>query len=119
MSHGFNYLLLKLNVPVFSPKVWNRSFNLNLGLGAGLLIPHVESKKQSQSMEKYQLKGPALMSELLAEWQLYKYVHLLSGIKFSGVWVNNATIVEGELSNRTWSWHFIFGIGIGRAFTNI
>jgi hypothetical protein len=84
MSHGFNFLLLKLNFPVFSPEVWNKPFNLILGLGAGLLIPHVESKKQEQSVEKYQIKGPAFMPELLAEWQLFNYVHLLMGIKFSG-----------------------------------
>jgi hypothetical protein len=117
MSHGFNYLLFKLAYPLKSVHIWQKKFTIYLGLAAGGILPHVESKHERQQREKYEFHIPSGMLELLSEYSFYKNWFLLIALKYTIARVKDAGIIGGKLSTHIKSWHFVLGMGFRLSFT--
>lgn len=115
MSHGYNFLLIKLALTVFEARIAGKPLFVNAGIGVGPLVPHVESRKGTRILENYQWRGPAGMLELSGEWYVKQHLQFLAGFKLTAGRVKDADISGGTLSTRIWSGHFFLGIGFSSA----
>ena len=111
MSHGFNFILIKISYPLKSGSIWNNKYAIYMGLAAGGMLPHVESKNDNQTREKYEFHKLSGMVDLYSEYTFYKNMFLVTGIKYTYAGINDAGIVKGNLSTHIHSWHFVIGLG--------
>jgi hypothetical protein len=112
MSHGFNFLLLKISYPILKTNLLKKELNINLGIAGGGLIPHVESQHHHNKKEQYEFHLPAGKIELIGKWSILENFSIVAGFKITGVKVKNAMVVGGHLSTVIVSRHFILGIGL-------
>jgi len=90
MSHGFNHLLITLAYPIKVGHIWQNKYIVYIGLAAGGILPHVESKYGEQQREKYELHIPSGMLDLSSEYSFYKNWLILIAVKYSFACVKDA-----------------------------
>ncbi len=116
MSHGYNFILAKLSIPVSTSILFHRKLVFNASLAGGGSIPHVESQKGNVKIEKYQWHFPAIMAEMNSEWYFSRKGLFFLGAKMIGSRLDHAEIAGGHLSAWIWSWHIFAGLGISNIF---
>ncbi len=108
MTHGYNFLLLKIGIPL--KRFSFSQLNCFVALGGGGTIPHVESQQGNQKLEQYEVHGPAAVADLQFSWQLNGLLALLATTKLTFARIRDASLTGGTLSGHFWSWHFNLGI---------
>ena len=108
MTHGYNFLLLKIGLPL--PWLSFSHLSALISLGGGFTVPHVESQREGQKQEQYELHGPAAGADLQFSWQVSRHWAFLLATKLTFARIEQARVTGGNLSGNFWSGHLQVGI---------
>ncbi len=95
VSHGCNFVLLKYAHRFFQ---WGKRFSGYSGIGAGVLISHVESQHLQEKKAQYEMHFPAGMVDGIFQWKMAEPMSLVGGWKITGGRISRAHVVGGNVS---------------------
>jgi lipid A oxidase len=115
ISHGLNFLTADAIYRWFlgeRGKEFLGRFQPYVGLGAGAVIPHVESSVGGVSFQEYQWHGPGVQAFVGMNFDLTRYLSLFFEYKFSYADLDSLSIPGGSISLTPWMHHLVTGISV-------
>ena len=113
-SHGHNIITLNLQHRWFLTEPEEKSFWSRIepyaGIGAGVVIPHLEVTTTASKTEEYQMTGPACQGFAGFEVRLFKYASLYMEGKLSYADISADLGGGGKLHLDPFSEHFVVGL---------
>lgn len=107
ISHGCNFLVFKYAHRFFN---WKKGFSGHGGIGAGVLIPHIESRDSQEEKAQYEIHFPAGLMDWVFQWKMTKMVSFISGWKITTARISRGHVVGGNVSFWIWALHGIVGV---------
>ena len=116
LTHGLNLYLLNLQYRWFLADQESDSFCRRLqpyvGVGAGIVRPHIELTSASQSVRDYVVAGPAAQGFLGMNFDVAKHVSLFAEYKLTYADIDADLPGGGSLRTKALSHHFTIGVTI-------
>ena len=106
LSDGLNFLMLNLYERWRTGEAWRP----HLGLGAGILLPHVEGRIGSAAGDGYHYGGLALQALAGFELTLSGPVSLFAEYKLHHAWLKVPYGPDANLSSRLWTHQLALGL---------
>jgi lipid A oxidase len=114
-SHGLNFLTADLIYRWFFAEP-GQGFRSRIqpytGIGAGVLIPHVEVAIGGVGQQGYQITGPGAQGFAGINWELARHCFVFTEYKFSYAHINGEDIPGGTISTELLTHHLVLGLGL-------
>jgi lipid A oxidase len=114
-SHGLNFLTADVIYRWFLAEPGQGFFSRlqpYTGVGAGVLIPHVEATIGGVRQENYQITGPGAQGFGGLNFNITRHLLLFTEYKFSYAHLNGEDVPGGRISADAFTHHLVLGLGL-------